>query len=119
MGYHLGVDIGSVNAELVLIDENGRAFNSIPSKQLPAPGRPSIRLSPDWIRRSISKRLSGSVYLTQVGAVQRPFSVLQVRGGCPSNRPTGRGATRRAFRQPAPEMPAAPPQETGYESLEV
>jgi len=32
MGYYLGVDIGSVNAELVLIDENGRAFNLIPSK---------------------------------------------------------------------------------------
>jgi len=32
MGYHLGVDIGSVSAKLALIDENGRAFNLIPSK---------------------------------------------------------------------------------------
>jgi predicted NBD/HSP70 family sugar kinase len=29
MGYYLGVDIVSVNAELALIDEDGRVFNLI------------------------------------------------------------------------------------------
>jgi len=44
MGYYLGVDIGSVSARLALIGDNGRAFNLIPSKQLPALERPSVRL---------------------------------------------------------------------------
>jgi hypothetical protein len=32
MRYYLGVHIGSVCAKLALIDENGRAFNLVPSK---------------------------------------------------------------------------------------
>lgn len=44
--------------------------------------------------------------------------VLQVRQRCTNNRPAGL-ASRGGFGQPGPEMPAAPPQEIGYESLEV
>jgi sugar (pentulose or hexulose) kinase len=32
MGYYLGVDIGSVNAKLALIDENGGSFSLIPRR---------------------------------------------------------------------------------------
>jgi len=41
MSYFLGVDIGSVNAKLALIDENGKVRP------------PSVRLSPGWVKDSI------------------------------------------------------------------